>query len=99
MLEKNAVVDVNEEPLSKKRKLNDYDQYLTEGFETMKTWRNETIEDWNDRTRIVGKTGFSKIQMLVVLFNSHCRTRTWESSQLFFPKVSGMKMGNSLATW
>merc|ERR550519_461118 len=65
MLEKNAVVDVNEEPLGKKRKLNDYDQYLTEGFETMKTWRNETIEDWNDRTRIVGKTGFSAFETSV----------------------------------
>ena len=32
MLEKNAVVDANDEPLSKKRKLNDYDQHLTEGM-------------------------------------------------------------------
>merc|ERR1712241_1283083 len=65
MLEKNAVVDANDEPLSKKRKLNDYDQHLTEGFETMKSWRNETIEDWNDRTRIVGKTGFSAFETSV----------------------------------
>merc|ERR1712241_635264 len=65
MLEKNKVVDVNEEPLSKKRKLNDYDQHLTEGFESLKSWRNETIEDWNDRTRIVGKTGFSAFETSV----------------------------------
>ena len=59
MLQKNAVVDISdEEPLSKKRKLNDYDQCLGEGFSNMKSWRNQTIEDWNDRTRIVGKTGF-----------------------------------------
>ena len=46
MLQKNAVVDISdEEPLSKKRKLNDYDQCLGEGFSNMKSWRNQTIED------------------------------------------------------
>lgn len=65
LLEKDPVVVANDEPLGKKRKLNDYDQYLTEGFETMTSWRNETIEDWNDRTRIVGKTGFSAFETSV----------------------------------
>merc|ERR1739838_508286 len=65
LLQKDPVVVANDEPLGKKRKLNDYDQYLTEGFETMTSWRNETIEDWNDRTRIVGKTGFSAFETSV----------------------------------
>ena len=65
LLQKDPVVVANDEPLGKKRKLNDYDQYLTEGFDTMTSWRNETIEDWNDRTRIVGKTGFSAFETSV----------------------------------
>ena len=31
----------------------------------MTSWHNETIEDWNDRTRIVGKTGFSALETSV----------------------------------
>lgn len=45
------------EPLAKKRKLQDYDKYLKESFVSLKPWRNEIIEDWNDRTRIIGKFG------------------------------------------
>lgn len=44
-----------QEPLPKKRKLNDYDKYLNESFESFRPRRNDVIEDWNDRTRIIGK--------------------------------------------
>ena len=66
MLSKNKVFSRPDEPLGKKRKLNDYEKYLDTGFDSMKSWRNETMEDWNDRTRIVGsKNGFSGFETSV----------------------------------
>merc|ERR1719215_1766869 len=66
MLSKNKVFSRPDEPLGKKRKLNDYEKYLDTRFDSMKSWRNETMEDWNDRTRIVGsKNGFSGFETSV----------------------------------
>jgi protein AATF/BFR2 len=54
MLQKNPMIEneSSEASPAKKRKLADYDKCLEANFESLKEWRNTTIEDWNDRTRI-----------------------------------------------
>ena len=55
LLSKNKVFETQnsaEASPAKKRKLNDYEKVLQTNFSSMKSWRNDTIENWNDRTRI-----------------------------------------------
>lgn len=58
MIDKNPVIvedddDVGEKPPpEKKMKLGEYKTCLQKNFTSMKNWRNSTIENWNDRTRI-----------------------------------------------
>ena len=70
LLNKNQVLSKSgpdEQPSSKKRKLNDYEQVLESNFESMTSWRNATIVDWNDRTRIASNDkGFSGFDTSVV---------------------------------
>ena len=57
LIQKNSVItqESSEETPSKKRKLHDYDKSLETNFSSLKSWRDSTIENWNDRTRYARK--------------------------------------------
>ena len=57
LIQKNSVItqESSEETPAKKRKLHDYEKSLETNFSSLKSWRDSTIENWNDRTRYVRK--------------------------------------------
>ncbi len=54
-----------ETPKKKRRKVDEFEKILEENHDGLKTWRNETIDEWNDRTRLFtadNKAGFTAFE-------------------------------------
>ena len=57
LLETNSSVSISDnlpKKLPRKRKIVDYEEDLEWYERSLKKWKNDTLEDWNDRTRITG---------------------------------------------
>lgn len=67
-----------EESPPKRKKLKHFSQALATDFDSAKTWRNATIEKWNDKTQLAtasksgaGGSGFSGFELSIVKQISH----------------------------